>query len=232
MEDQTGFRRAGLGDGFGVRVTRRGSKERDEEWPVRWSAWYSQRVFIEVLRLITCLGSGGLPGVRPQPRPPHPGPDRVLTPAGQSAASAEGEVGANAGHAGSRSPLPWCEHEAKPRPRRGGVKEAAVSSGAGDGVKCRRRSECERRREAERRETLPAPPSCCPSPLISISHFVPLSAPTISCDPTVPSNQHLSQPLLYHTLYIKATLCRHQLNMADKDRQSSPSFPLDLLPVA
>ncbi len=46
----------------------------------------------------------------------------------------------------------------------------------------------------------------------------------ICCDPPVPSNQHPTQPQLFHTLYIKATLALHQLNMADKDRQSSLSF--------
>lgn len=47
----------------------------------------------------------------------------------------------------------------------------------------------------------------------------------IFCDPSVPSNQHPTQPWLFHTLYIKAAAALHQLNMANKDRQSSLSFP-------
>lgn len=43
-------------------------------------------------------------------------------------------------------------------------------------------------------------------------------------DPSVPSNQRPAQPQPFHTLYIKSDAAEHQLNMADKDRQSSASF--------
>lgn len=46
----------------------------------------------------------------------------------------------------------------------------------------------------------------------------------ISSDPGVPSNQHPTKPRHFHTLYIKAALHSHQLNTANRDRQSSPSF--------